>query len=128
MVNGITRVRKELEIKNNVIFRWDIKWNKWNKCGIIKKIQNNLVYVTRKREVLRMYGAHGSLGVSNDILEFLWKLNPIPSIIVEFGKEKPYKHYRTSITKLLTMGKPFSFKNEQDLTYHLPIECWEELK
>ena len=114
-----------IELKGKVIRRWDFKHQKWNNCGVLQTVRGQEYYVTRKREVLHIGGVNGSLGVSQDILEFLFSEARIPRVMFKLGKKKPFQIYITTVSKLLTQGKPYSFGNEQDQTFHLPLERLE---
>lgn len=94
------------------VYRYDLKHNKTSRCGRVA--DKPLRYMTFKREVLRIYN---SLGVSVDILDFLDEDLQIE--LIEFVL-KGVKYY-TTIRKLRQEGKPFNFKNEPCITYHLPL-------
>lgn len=117
-----------LKVQGKVVLRYDMKHKKWNTCGTLQYVRGQRCYVTRKRDVLRMYGANGSLGVSKNILDFLSSIEPVPQIMFKLGRKKPFQIYTTTIDKLLREGAKFVFKNEQDVTYHLMLEELEGIK
>lgn len=108
-------------VEGRTLQKYDEKHFKWNVCGtLLKDDDGKLIYVTRKREILYK---HRSLGVSEDILDFLLSLPQ--SVLVRFvlGAEHPFQVYSISANTLKTEGIAVTTENdgEEQISYHLPL-------
>lgn len=109
------------KVEGRSLHKYDEKHFKWNVCGtILTEDDGSLIYVTRKREILYK---HRSLGVSEDILDFLLSLPQ--SVLVRFvlGAQQPFQVYSISANTLKREGIAVKTENdgEEQISYHLPL-------
>lgn len=107
------------KVEGGVLKKFDVKYGKWNRCGVFENVEGTLYYVTRKREILRI---HHSLGVSRDILKFLSKQPSQPVVKFLLGYRKPYDVYVIPVSVLLKRGIAVFCSNDNTTSLHLPLD------
>ena len=104
----------EIRVSDDSIEIYDTVANKWRKAGFMTRIDGELYYVSRHRDILRKWN---SLGVSDSILKFVDRHN-IKYIRFVVGHKKPYRLWDGVVKNFLDYGRPLYARNERGCTLH----------
>lgn len=108
----------ELRIEDDYIEIYDTVRDKWHKAGFMTRIDGELYYISRHREILRKWN---SLGVSDSILKFIDRHN-IENVRFVIGIKKPYRLWDGKVKNFLDHGRPLYARNERGCTLHQELE------